>query len=91
MKEILLDELTADPQNWEEAENLSHKMINDMFTYLKNIDDEPAWRPMSDEVKSSFKTNVPLEGGDLNEIYNEFKKNIFHIPKAIQVRDFGDG
>lgn len=82
MKENLLDELTADPQDWEEAENLSHKMINDMFTYLKNIDDEPAWRPMSDEVKNSFKTNVPLEGGDLNEIYNEFKKNIFPYPKG---------
>ena len=48
---LLEDEQTLDPQNWEEQRKLAHNMVDDMFDYLQNIGQEPAWRPIPDTVK----------------------------------------
>ena len=71
---------TLDPENWEEARQTAHKMIDDMVDYLQTVRERPAWRSVPQEVKTALAQDVPVEGEPLKQVYEEFKKNILPYP-----------
>ncbi|UCG00924.1 MAG: aminotransferase class V-fold PLP-dependent enzyme [Candidatus Heimdallarchaeota archaeon] len=69
-------EETLDPENWEEMRALGHHIIDNMVDYLKNIREQPVWRPIPPEVKKRFRGSIPKEGQDIYSIYEEIKEKV---------------
>jgi aromatic-L-amino-acid decarboxylase len=73
-------EETLDPEDWESMQVLGHRMLDDMFDYLKGVRDRPVWQHAPDDVKHHF--NSPLPSGPQlpEEIYKEFQKYVLPYP-----------
>ena len=69
-------EETLDPKDWEETRKLGHRIIDDMVDYLKNIREQPVWRPIPEDVKEKFQGKLPQNGQDIHSIYEETKENV---------------
>lgn len=52
--ETSLSEETLDPEDWESARALGHRMVDDMLDYLKTLREQPVWRHAPEHVKASF-------------------------------------
>lgn len=79
-KENLGKELSLDPENWNQLRMLGHKMLDDMFEYLQTVRERPAWQPMPNEVRSHFKTPLPVEPQGAEQAYQEFQQYILNYP-----------
>jgi len=68
--------MTLDPSDWKDLRAQGHRMLDDMFDYLADIRERPVWRPMTQDVRDQFKTNMPSSPQSLDGIYDEFTKFI---------------
>ena len=75
-KDSILPEESLDPQDWDDLKDIGNIMVNDMIVFLQNVKEQPVWRKPPQEVKDSFKKNLPVEPQPFNRVYEEFKKNI---------------
>ena len=55
----LTHEESLDPQDWAALRELGHQMLDDLFTQMETIRDEPVWQPVSPEVKAFFQQPLP--------------------------------
>lgn len=76
------ENLTLDPENWDAMRKLGHRMIDDLFDYWENIRNEKIWKPIPQEVKEFLDQPIPEKGQDPEEVYQEFKQNIFPYNKG---------
>ena len=51
---------------------LGHRMIDDSINNLKSISDRPVWQVVPEAVKEAFKTEVPEESTDPDQVYDDF-------------------
>jgi len=70
-KDILIEE-TLDPQHWESMRKLGHRMVDDVFDYLEELPQRPAWQHAPDNVKVNFKNSPPLHPQLPDAIYDEY-------------------
>ncbi len=75
-------DLTLDPKNWKQMRDLGHRMVDDMMDYLEGVGSRPSWKPIPQEVKQALQVDIPQHPQDIDEIYAEFKKNIFPYNKG---------
>ena len=68
-----LDKEHLDPQNWEDARALMHRMVDDAIDYLRDIRQRPTWQEMPEEVTKQFETQYPLQGTSAEEVYQDLK------------------
>jgi aromatic-L-amino-acid/L-tryptophan decarboxylase len=80
-KEIKED-LTLDPKDWDAMRQLGHQMIDDLFDYWQNIREEKIWKPIPAEVKEFLDQPIPEKGQNPDDVYREFKQNIFPYNKG---------
>lgn len=74
-----MDHITSyslDPVDWGSLRSHGHRMLDDMFDYLANVDRRPVWQPAPQPVRTSFKSPLPRSGTDLADVYSEFLSNI---------------
>jgi len=71
-----INEVSLDPQAWDQLRSTGHRMLDDMFNYLQDIRQRPVWQPLTDEVRKSLDEPLPDEGKDASKIYDEFLENI---------------
>ena len=69
-------EETLDPNDWEGLKGLGSNMVNEMIGFLQDIRQQPVWKKPPPEVKERFTQKLPVTSRPLNEIYDDFKKNI---------------
>jgi len=71
---------TLDPQDWEACRKLGHRMVDDMLEHLRTVRERPVWRPIPEEVASSF--NEPLPGSPMpaEEVYEAFRERVLPYP-----------
>lgn len=74
--EALSEDLTLDPADWPRLRALSHRMVDEMMTFLETTAERPAWQRVPDDVKREFEAPAPLEGSDATEVYEEFVENV---------------
>lgn len=69
------DDVTLDPDDWDELTSLGHKMLDDVMSFLKNIRTQPFSWPTETAIQEVM---VPLkdEGEKEEEMYDFFKQNI---------------
>jgi glutamate/tyrosine decarboxylase-like PLP-dependent enzyme len=80
-KEIIPDQ-NLDPKDWEAMRALGHQMVDDLIDYWAGIREQKIWRPIPDEVKEVFDQPIPEQGRSPEEVYREFKENIFPYNKG---------
>src|ERR1700690_1835205 len=66
---------SLDPQDWPLFRDQGHRMLDDMFDYLEQIRERPAWQPMPDAVRASFRDRLPMAGAELSAVHQEFLEN----------------
>lgn len=79
---ILEEEISLDPENWQQATDIGHQMIENMVYYLQHIAEEPVWRKPPDEMKVFLKKALDDQGRELSALYSEFKQFIAPYPKG---------
>lgn len=75
-------ELTLDPGDWQAFRALAHRMVDDMLDHLACLDQQPAWRPMPDSVRSSFSEPLPREGVGEAAAYQAFRERVLPYPNG---------
>jgi glutamate/tyrosine decarboxylase-like PLP-dependent enzyme len=71
---------SLDPADWEISRALMHKMVDDAFDYTRDIRKRKIWQEIPDEVLESFKTGLPKEASDAEEVYSELQENVLPYP-----------
>ena len=73
-------EQTLDPENWDEFQDLAHKVVDDLVGYLKTVGDRPVWTPLPEEAKELFAEPLPSKGSKESEVYESVKNHILPYP-----------
>ncbi|MGB5661610.1 pyridoxal phosphate-dependent decarboxylase family protein, partial [Eudoraea sp.] len=71
---------TLDPKDWEKSKALMHQMVDDAFNYTKNVRDRKIWQEMPESVLNAFKTGLPKQPSDAEDVYKELQKNVLPYP-----------
>ncbi|TIV10887.1 MAG: amino acid decarboxylase, partial [Mesorhizobium sp.] len=71
---------TLDPPDWADAGALSHRILDDAITYLKDVRERPVWREMPAEVRSFFSAPLPREPAPVAEVYDDVARNVMPYP-----------
>lgn len=75
-------EESLDPANWDEMKQLAHTMVDDMFAFLQNVRQRPAWKPIPEDTRCHLQTSLPTEPQPAEEIYKEFVQHILPYAKG---------
>lgn len=71
---------TLDPQDWEQSKALMHKMVDDAFNYVQNVRDRKIWQEMPKDVLNTFKTSLPQQPSNAEDVYKELHDNVLPYP-----------
>lgn len=83
---------TLDPRDWNELRALGHRMLDDMFAYIENLRDQPAWQPYPEAARMAIGGAVPQADSDAARVYENSKQNILPYPNGnIHPRFWGMG
>jgi glutamate/tyrosine decarboxylase-like PLP-dependent enzyme len=74
------EEETLDPRDWDRVRELGHRMLDDMVEYLRTVRDRPVWKPIPEEIASSFHEELPRGATDLGDVYRDFSRRILPYP-----------
>lgn len=74
-------EETIDAADFEGQRLTAHRMLDEMFDYIRNSSDRKAWQPMTGEVKKFLSEKMPQNGQDMESVFEEFNENI--LPYAL--------
>lgn len=72
-----LDSLpTLDPEDWDAFRRDAHAMLDDAIDFVRDLRDEPVWRPMPPEVRAGFDEPLPIEPTPLRRVHEAFCERI---------------
>lgn len=71
---------TLDPPDWTDAGALSHRILDDAITYLKDVRKRPVWREMPAEVSSFFSAPLPRSPAPMADVYDDVARNVMPYP-----------
>lgn len=75
------EEISLDPVDWNDARLLSHRVMEDMIEYLRNVRSRPVWQPMPLKIKQEFaESNIPWEGASPFKVYEQVCSLIMAYP-----------
>jgi len=75
-----VNELTLDPQSWDDFRTLGHRMLDDMVDYLACVRERPVWQPFPDAVRARLAEPLPHEGKPAAAVYEQFKRDVLPYP-----------
>ena len=79
---VLKREETLDPVDWDSLRMLGHKMVDDMFDYLRHVAERPVWQPIPAPTKQHFKSSLPRDPQPAEDVYEEFIEHILPYTKG---------
>jgi glutamate/tyrosine decarboxylase-like PLP-dependent enzyme len=80
MDELPKPEETLDPDDWTDAQALSHQIVDEAIGYLRNVRERPVWQDLPAEVKAFFATPLPRSPSPLAEVYRSVAANVMSYP-----------
>jgi glutamate/tyrosine decarboxylase-like PLP-dependent enzyme len=69
-----------DPHDWNAMRELGHRMVDDLFGWLQNVRQRPAWQPIPSSVRQQFRRPLPQLPQAAEQIYQEFLENVLPYP-----------
>ena len=73
-------EETLDPEDWESARALGHRMLDEMVDHLRGRRDAPIWRRVPEEVRARLRSPLPLEPRPQEEVFETFRRDVLPYP-----------
>jgi aromatic-L-amino-acid decarboxylase len=74
--EAAADQLTLDPENWNELRQLGHRMLDDIFNHLETLRDQPAWQPLPEQVRQAIREPLPIAPQGEEKAYQDFLHDV---------------
>ncbi len=71
---------TLDPNSWDAHRAVAHRIVDDAVDYLRDVRDRPLWQDMPPDLRTRFRTGVPVEGRPVGEVYEEIVTNLLPYP-----------
>lgn len=65
-----------DPENWDEFRETSHRALDAMIDYLRDVRARPVWQEPSPEARERFARELPLQERQLSEVLADFERHI---------------
>ena len=78
--EVMPSGETLDPEDWDSARALGHRMLDDMLDYMKAVRERPVWHHIPAEAKAHFNGPLPLDPQTPEEVYGEFLEDVLPYP-----------
>ncbi|MEL7372651.1 MAG: pyridoxal-dependent decarboxylase, partial [Myxococcota bacterium] len=75
-----LHQETLDPDDWEQIRSIGHVMLDDMFDYIRDVRERPAWQSPSEAARQAMASPLPRSGRSIREVYDQFKRSILPFP-----------
>ncbi|HEV3089707.1 MAG TPA: aminotransferase class V-fold PLP-dependent enzyme [Candidatus Elarobacter sp.] len=75
-----MSETSLDPADWEQFRRLLHDAVDGVVDDLAGVRDEPAWRPVPDQVKAALCEPLPRSGESLETTVARFDELIRPYP-----------
>jgi aromatic-L-amino-acid/L-tryptophan decarboxylase len=75
-----LTEETLDPDDWAATEALSHEIVSDAVTYLRDVRERGAWQAMPASVRQALSEPLPHDPVGLSEVYRSITENLMPYP-----------
>lgn len=72
---------TLDPSDWEALRQQSHRMVDDMLDYLRDLRQRPVWQPAPQQVRDLFHEPLPSAPTDLAAVHQRFMQDV--LPYSI--------
>ena len=83
-------EINLDPEDWEGARRNAHELLDVLFDRLKDVGDRPAWQPLPEEIRDSFREPVPRQGQTLDAVCDRLRDAVIPYPTGnISPRFYG--
>ncbi len=73
-------EETLDPDDWEGARALAHRIIDDSIGHLSRLRERPVWQEMPAHVRAAYLTQVPDQPTPLENVYGQLTENLMPYP-----------
>jgi glutamate/tyrosine decarboxylase-like PLP-dependent enzyme len=67
---------SLDPTDWDAFRESSHRILDEMITFLQQVNQKKIWEPVPESTKEALKQPVPLDSQERDQIYEEFKEHI---------------
>ena len=83
-------EISLDPDDWDGARALAHKIVDDAVDHLADLRKRAVWQPMPQAVRATYLTPVPDHPTPLADVYAQMRDNLLPYPMGgIHPRFFG--
>ncbi len=73
-------EETLDPDDWEAARILAHRVVDDAIAHLSDVRQRPVWQDMPAHVRAAYLTPVPDQPTPLENVYDHLTENLMPYP-----------
>ncbi len=83
-------EISLDPDDWNAARALAHKIVDDAVDHLAEVRSRAVWQPMPTGVRATYLSPVPDHPTPLADVYAQMQDNLLPYPMGnIHPRFFG--
>ena len=79
-QEIVQIEESLDPEDWEALRALGHQMVDEMLEKLRDIRQEPVWKPLGQPLKQALQAPLPRQGQGAEQAYADFVEHVRSNP-----------
>lgn len=81
-EDLLKNQETLDPNDWNNIRALGHQMVDDMIDYLQGLRQQPVWQKPTETTKTHLNQPLPQEGQRAEDVYQEFLTHILPFNKG---------
>src|SRR6266581_9561870 len=81
-------EETLDPQDWDEARRLGHRMVDDVLEYLRTVRERPVWQRPPDAVRARLRGPAPRPPEGASRPSGDSVGTFLPTPRATSTRRF---
>jgi len=67
---------SLDPEDWAGLRADGHRMLDEILDYIEGIRERPVWRPLPDEVRARFRSDLPRKPQALADVHGEFMRDV---------------
>jgi aromatic-L-amino-acid decarboxylase len=72
----MTEPVDLDPKDWDEFRAQSHRALDSMIDWLRDVRERPVWRPAPPEARERFRRDLPAQGRELAEVLADFDRYI---------------
>ncbi|HEY8163555.1 MAG TPA: pyridoxal-dependent decarboxylase [Methylocystis sp.] len=72
----MTEPVDLDPKDWDAFRAESHRALDSMIDYLRDLRTRPVWTAPTEEARARFDRDLPAEGRDLAAVLEDFERFI---------------